>query len=91
MRVDRDALAPAERVAADDGGGLAAHPGKPHELRGRARHPAAVALEHGQRRAAQRARLLVVEARLEDRLGDLALARVGEGLRVGIAPEQSRA
>ena len=90
VRVHRDALAPAERVAADDGGGLAPHPGKPDELRRRARHPAAVALEHGQRRAAQGARLLVVEAGLEDRLGDLALARVGEGLRIGIAPEQPR-
>ena len=89
VRVDRDALAPPERVAADDGGGLAAHARQAHQLLRAARHLAAVALEHGQRgRAAQGARLLVVEAGLEDRLGDLALVGVGERLRVGIALEQ---
>src|SRR3954471_484720 len=74
VRVDGDALAPPIGVAADNGCGLPADARQLHELIRAARNLAVVALEHGQRSPAQRARLLVVEAGLEDRLGDLAFA-----------------
>ena len=89
MGVHRDALPAPERVAADHGGGLAAHAGEAHELLRPARHVAPVTLEYGERRAAQRARLLVVEASLEDRLCDLALVGVGKRLRAGVPANSS--